>query len=84
MVYQNTSNPIIEPLKTWIKEQEIELIVNTSSNLREDVQALLQGDSFLIGKGTFMVGILGMKKHVRNVYVFSDHEKTDLQGMSNI
>ena len=72
LVYQNLSNPIIEPLQSWIESESIDYKIQTSAILRDDVQELIHGNSFVIGNGTFMLGVLALAKNVNRVYLFGN------------
>ena len=78
LVYQNLSNPIIEPLQEWLNIKSIKYRNQSSPDLIQDVQALLGGNSFIIRKGTFKRGVLGLKTNVNKVYVFGKNERNKL------
>ena len=85
LVYQNLSNPVIEALQSWLSSNSIQFQIQTSVDLREDVQALMLGNTFILSRGSFMMGVLALKKNVSRVYLFGKNEGSKLKGsISNI
>ncbi|MGI0501044.1 tetratricopeptide repeat protein [Limnospira platensis] len=69
LVFENKSNPIIEPLIDLTKEHCLQVRV-ISGNLREDIEYLLRARVLVVSWGTFCSGIAVISKHINTVYYF--------------
>ncbi|MDT9259912.1 MAG: protein arginine N-methyltransferase [Limnospira maxima] len=69
LVFENKSNPIIEPLIDFAKEHCLQVRV-ISGSLREDIEYLLKSRVLVVSWGTFCSGIAVISKSLNTVYYF--------------
>lgn len=82
LVYQDMCNPVIRPLKIWLREQAIPFTRRMKSSLRRDVKTLLSAQTLVAGRGTFIPGVVSLGEHLKTLYCF--HEPLYLLGRQGV
>lgn len=71
LVYQDTSNPVVEGIVEYCTSNKMLLDTQSSTDTR-DVSLLLSATNLAGGRGTFIPAIVGLSQHLQNVYFFED------------
>ncbi|MFZ1024705.1 MAG: discoidin domain-containing protein [Limnoraphis robusta] len=75
LVFEDKSNPIIDPLINFAKQHCPE-VHEISGNLRSDIEYLLQAQVLVVSRGTFAGGIAAISKNIKVVYHFETNFDT--------
>jgi hypothetical protein len=71
LVYQDSSNPVVEGIIEYCKSRKVSLDKQSSTDT-EDVSLLLSATNLAGARGTFIPAITGLSEHLRTVYYFED------------
>lgn len=69
LVYENTNNPIIAPLRARLRLRGFNVLEHSSA-LRDDVSFLLRAKVMVAGRGTFIPGVLALSSCIETIYTF--------------
>ncbi len=84
LVYEDTSNPVIQPLQRYLTTKQIPYKVQ-SSDVRADIKSLLKGRIVVAGRGTFVPGVLAMSEVVEVLYTYdAPLQSVVLPNVSNV
>lgn len=82
LVYQDMRNPVIKPLKKWLRDQNIAFTKPSKSSLRKDVKTVLRAQTLVAGQGTFIPGAVSLGGNLKTIYCF--HACLDLLGQRDV
>jgi hypothetical protein len=82
LVYQDMRNPVIRPLKRWLRKQRIAFTKPLDSSLRKDVRKLLSAQTLVAGRGTFIPGAVALGDNLKTLYCFDS--RLDLLGQGGV
>ncbi|EDZ92861.1 protein of unknown function DUF268 [Limnospira maxima CS-328] len=75
LVFENKSNPIIEPLIDFAKAYCLQVRV-ISGSLREDIEYLLKAKTLVVSMGTFAPAVTTISMNIKTVYYFENSFNT--------
>lgn len=82
LVYQDMHNPVIRPLKKWLRERSIPFTKPQKSSLRKDIKTLVSAQTLVAGRGTFIPGVVSLGENLKTIYCFD--EALNLLGLQGV
>lgn len=71
LVYENSLNPVINPLIRYLNSLSVQYKIQSSTNLRGDIEALINARALAVGFGTFARGVICFNSVLETVYTFN-------------
>lgn len=71
LVFENKLNPVIDEVERFLCSSSINYRIQSSSNLRDDLQCLVSAKALVIGNGTFAHGVICLNKNIQCLYTFN-------------
>ncbi len=82
LVYEDTLNPVIQGLQSFLSGEGIPFTIHSSLNVRDDIRRLIRARALVIGRGSFARGVLCFSEQLETLYTFC--EETSVSVHQNL
>jgi len=70
LVLENQSNPVIPLPIEFLEQHSLPFRINTSKDVRDDIQVITKDKALVTGRGSFALGDLCFNDGIRRLYAF--------------
>jgi hypothetical protein len=72
LVFEDMSNPVIQALISYLESKSVDYTIKSSLHLRDDIKVLVAAKALVMGRGTFMWGVLCFNCAIETLYTFGE------------
>ena len=83
MVFEDYGNPVVRALADWCASQRLPLSLH-SWGLSRDLALMLRAHTLVVGRGTFMPGVVALSQNAREVHSFGPFDQGCTWGLEPI
>jgi hypothetical protein len=80
LVFEDYGSPVVQGLIDWCARQRFPLTLH-SWGLPRDLALLLRAHTLVVGRGTFMPGVVALSRHAREVHSYGPFDEGDAWGL---
>jgi hypothetical protein len=83
VVFEDYGNPVVQGLVAWCADQRLPLTLH-SWGLQRDLALLLRAHTLVVGRGTFMPGVVALSRHAREVHSYGPFDEGGAWGLTHV
>lgn len=83
VVFEDYGNPVVQGLVAWCAERNLPLTLH-SWGLQRDLALLLRARTLVVGRGTFMPGVVALSSHAQEVHSYGPFDEGDAWGLQHV
>jgi hypothetical protein len=83
VVFEDFGNPVVQALVAWCAEKSLPLTLH-SWGLPRDLAVLLRAHTLVVGRGTFMPGVVALSQNAREVHSYGPLDEGGVWGLGHI
>lgn len=83
LVFEDYGNPVVQALISWCASHGLPLSLH-SWGLARDLALLLRAHTLVVGRGTFMPGVVALSRHAREVHSYGPFDEGGSWGLDHI
>lgn len=83
LVFEDYGNPVVPALISWCAQHALPLTLH-SWGLARDLALLLRAHTLVVGRGTFMPGVVALSRHAQEVHSYWPFDEEGSWGLDHI